>query len=70
MGATYVDMLTCKTSMMEHVKLAPCGVTWIVLLCRHFLETQHTFSMQLGKTQRVWDYIGGVASQHGPLGWV
>ena len=25
----------------------------------HFLATQHTFSMQLGKTQRVWDYIGG-----------
>lgn len=25
----------------------------------HFLATQHTFSMKLGKTQRVWDYIGG-----------
>lgn len=45
---------------------------WICLICgnigcgryvgghahTHFLATQHTFSMQLGKTQRVWDYIG------------
>ena len=28
-------------------------------LFRHFVETQHTFSMRLGRTQRVWDYIGG-----------
>lgn len=34
----------------------------LLLLDRHFLETQHTFSMQLGKTQRVWDYIGGMWS--------
>ena len=26
--------------------------------CRHFQETQHTYSLELG-TQRVWDYTGG-----------
>lgn len=45
---------------------------WICLICgvigcgryvgghahTHFIATQHTFSMRLGKTQRVWDYIG------------
>ena len=33
-----------------------------VCVCRHYLETQHTFSMQLGRTQRVWDYIGGTGN--------
>ena len=28
-----------------------------VCLCRHFQETQHTYSMELGNN-KVWDYIG------------
>ena len=35
---------------------------------RHYLETQHTFSMQLGRTQRVWDYIGGEGGRRGGVG--
>lgn len=31
-------------------------------ICRHFQETQHTYSLELG-TQRVWDYTGGTAIQ-------
>ena len=35
-------------------------VEFVCLFCnhRHFQETQHTYSLELG-TQRVWDYTGG-----------
>lgn len=29
-----------------------------LLTYRHYKETQHTYSLELG-TQRVWDYTGG-----------
>lgn len=28
-----------------------------LVLCSHFLETQHCYAMQLGNS-RVWDYVG------------
>jgi len=30
----------------------------VCLYCSHFLQTHHTYTMELG-SQRVWDYAGG-----------
>ena len=47
--------------IMEATPTSEWSTPWLrkCLSCRHFVATQHTFSMQLG-SQRVWDYIGGI----------
>jgi len=53
---------TSKHKLFGLVSMKP---SLCLLACSHFVETQHTFSMQLG-TQRVWDYIGGESMHHCP----
>ena len=49
MVVTMVGMLTSELFNVARFHLSSVS---------HFVQTQHTFCMQLG-TQRVWDYIGG-----------
>ncbi len=45
---------------VKNILIARVNFSWVLqIFSRHFVQTQHTFAMQLG-TQRVWDYVGGV----------
>ena len=56
-GAMLVDMLIRELYIYENSGKE--SSYFFSLFFRHFVQTQHTFAMQLG-TQRVWDYIGGI----------
>ena len=52
------ELMSVRTLMKKTRMLNESLHLVLFLVCSHFEETQHTYSMQVG-TQRVWDYIGG-----------
>jgi len=57
--------LECVTCVCAHTYvwyMYICTYCVCLFLYSHFLQTHHTYTMELG-SQRVWDYAGGASLQ-------